>query len=346
MGMRTSHGEAANRGFYRARRTTILLGAWFLLVGAPILKADAAAPGGTFSLVVENDIFYETDRNYTNGVHLSWLSAPDRTPDWVVRSARRFPLFPEGGVVRVNYAVGQNMYTPADITVSDPPLDDRPYAGWLYGSVGVIAETGNRLDQLELSVGMVGPASFGEETQKFFHDVFDADEPRGWGTQIGNEPGVMLTYQRSWRDWVSESLFGIPYDVIPHAGGTLGNVSTYGNAGLTVRYGKPLLLDFGPPRIQPSLPGSGVFLPPERFGWYLFGGVEGRAVARNIFLDGNTFRDSRSVSREPFVADMQLGIAASWRKYRLSFTHVRRTREFKSQGSGDNFGAISFSMQL
>jgi lipid A 3-O-deacylase len=343
--MKNSPGDEVDRRPLQARGA-ILLGACLLVVGAPVPKADAESSNGTFSLVVENDIFYNTDRSYTNGIRFSWLSAPARTPDWAVHLARRFPLFPEEGVVRVNYAIGQNMYTPADITVPDPPFDDRPYAGWLYGSVGVVAETGDRLDQLELSLGMVGPASFGEETQKFFHDAVGADKPRGWGTQIGNEPAVMLSYQRSWRGWVSESLFGIPYDVTPHGGGTLGNVSTYGSAGLTVRYGKPLLRDFGPPRIQPSLPGSGVFIPPERFGWYLFGGVEGRAVARNIFLDGNTFRDSRSVSREPLVADIQLGITASWRNYRLSYTHVRRTREFKSQVSGDNFGAVSFSMQL
>lgn len=66
-----------------------------------------------------------------------------------------------------------------------------------------------------------------------------------------------------------------------------------------LRLGQRLPLDYGPPRIQPSLPGSGFFVPPQdRFGWYLFAGVEGRAVARNIFLDGNTFRDSRSVDKE------------------------------------------------
>jgi hypothetical protein len=56
----------------------------------------------------------------------------------------------------------------------------------------------------------------------------------------------------------------------------------------------------------------------------LFTGNEGRTVARNIFLDGKTFKDSRSVKKEPFVGDMLWGFALTWRAYRLSFTQVVR----------------------
>src|SRR3546814_12695699 len=96
-----------------------------------------------------------------------------RRPPRPTRTDPRFPyttifrsLFPEGGTVRTSYAVGQNMYTPDDVALRNPPLDDRPYAGWLYGSVGLIAETGRRLDQLELTLGVVGPASPAEQTDR------------------------------------------------------------------------------------------------------------------------------------------------------------------------------------
>lgn len=315
-------------------------------VCSPIAKAEEATETGTLSLVFENDLFYDTDRNYTNGVRASWLSGPDRTPEWALRAAHWFPLFPDGGTVRTSYAVGQNMYTPEDIALRDPPLDDRPYAGWLYGSIGLIAETGRRLDQLELTFGVVGPASLAEQTQTIVHEITGSQEPRGWDTQLKNEPGVILTYQRSWRRFVSESVSGFSFDATPHAGGALGNVFTYANAGLTFRFGQRLPLDYGPPRIQPSLPGSGFFVPQDGFGWYLFAGMEGRAVARNIFLDGNTFRNSRSVDKEPLVGDLQFGIALTWSNVRLSYTHVLRTREFETQDETDDFGAFSVSIQF
>ena len=66
-----------------------------------------------------------------------------------------------------------------------------------------------------------------------------------------------------------------------------------------------------PPRIRPGLSGSNFFLSDtdsgRDFGWYLFGGVEGRAVAHNLFLDGNTFAKSLSVQKKTFVADFQGG---------------------------------------
>lgn len=238
------------------------------------------------------------------------------------------------------------MYTPADIKIPNPPPDDRPYAGWLYGSIGLIAETGRRLDQLDLTLGIVGPASLAEQTQTIVHEVVGAPKPRGWDTQLKNEPGVILTYQRSWRRFVEETALGNTFDMTPHAGGAIGNVFTYANAGLTLRFGRRLPHDYGPPRIQPSLPGSGFFLPQNGFGWYLFAGVEGRAVARNIFLDGNTFRDSRSVDKEPLVGDLQLGFVLTWSDVRLGYTHVLRTREFKAQGKTSEFGAVSLSIQF
>jgi hypothetical protein len=308
-------------------------------------KAQEEAEIGTLSLVLENDLFYDTDRNYTNGVRASWLSGPDRVPAWASAAARRFPLFPDVGAVRASYAIGQNMYTPEDIEIPNPPLDDRPYAGWLYGSIGLVVETGPRLDQLELTLGVIGPASLAEQTQKFIHEITNSPEPRGWDTQLKNEPGVVLTYRRSWRRFVETTALGNTFDITPHAGGALGNVFTNANAGLTLRLGRRLPHDYGPPRIQPSLPGSGFFMPQGRFGWYVFAGMEGRAVARNIFLDGNTFRDSRSVDKEPLVGDLQFGLVLTWHDVRLSYTHVLRTREFETQDESDNFGAVGLSIR-
>jgi hypothetical protein len=254
-------------------------------------------------------------------------------------------LFPDVGAVRASYAIGQNMYTPEDIEIPNPPLDDRPYAGWLYGSIGLVVETGPRLDQLELTLGVIGPASLAEQTQKFIHEITNSPEPRGWDTQLKNEPGVVLTYRRSWRRFVETTALGNTFDITPHAGGALGNVFTNANAGLTLRLGRRLPHDYGPPRIQPSLPGSGFFMPQGRFGWYVFAGMEGRAVARNIFLDGNTFRHSRSVDREPLVGDLQFGLVLTWHNVRLGYTHVMRTREFETQDESDNFGAVGLSIR-
>jgi hypothetical protein len=315
-----------------------------LAVASPA-GSEEAPRTGTVSLVVENDLFYNVDRNYTNGIALVWVPGGD-APGWAVRVARWLPWFPRDGRVRHGYTLGQNMYTPADIALADPPRDDRPYAGWLYGAIGLGVETGRQLDQLWMTLGVVGPASLADETQTFVHGITSSSEPRGWGTQLENEPGILLTYQRSWRGLATKPLAGLDLDITPHIGGALGNVYTYASAGLTVRVGRSLALDYGPPRIQPSLPGAGFFVPTDTFGWYLFAGLDGRAVARNIFLDGNTFQDSRRVDREPLVGDLQWGITLTWRGARVSYTHVMRSREFESPNRHDEFGSVSLSISF
>jgi hypothetical protein len=82
-------------------------------------------------------------------------------------------------------------------------------------------------------------------------------------------------------------------------------------------------------------------VPSESLQWEIFAGAEGRAVARNIFLDGNTFADSHSVDKKPFVADLNAGFAFTLGRARISYTAVYRTREFDGQQDASVFGGIS-----
>jgi hypothetical protein len=249
-------------------------------------------------------------------------------------------------VVRAEFDVQQAIFTPRNTATQIPDPRDRPYAGWLNASFGLIGETGALLDQVSLSFGMVGPASSGHEAQRLVHDIRGIDSPHGWAHQLRNEPTVQLHYQRSWRAlaaYAFSSDYGI--DLTPHAGLAVGNVYTFANAGATVRIGKDLQQDYGPPRIGPSVPGSGFFVPRSTFGWYVFAGLEGRAVARNMFLDGNSFVESPSVDKRFLDADLQAGVALTFNQLRLSYTQVWRTKEFSGQPAPEKFGAVSASIR-
>lgn len=330
------------------------LGTWAIavatggLVALPALAAEPTDPTekGTLSLVFENDLFSNTDQHYTNGLQAAWTPARGAPPAWAVGVARLLPWFPATGEVRHGYAIGQNIYTANDISVADPPPGDPPYAGWLYGAIGLRAGSERQFDRFTMTLGVVGPASFAEEGQKFVHTVTGSEKPRGWDTQLKNEPGLVLTYLRGWRSLARQTSGGFKFDLTPHVGGALGNVYTYGNAGLTLRYGRHLPGDGGPPRIQPGVPGSGMFAASDGSGWYAFVGLDGRAVARDIFLDGNTFRDSRSVDKKPFVGELNVGFSLTVRKARFTYAHVLRSCEYEGQPSCEDFGALSLTVPL
>lgn len=335
---------------------------WFLVAAALALGPDASAKDansrGTFTAIFENDLFGSgRDRHFTHGSRFSYVSGRNEVPEIVGRWARRYPLFRESGTnMRVSYTLGQSIFTPED--TADPALviDERPYAGWLYGGVGLIADHRehdgslwrNRLDSIEINVGIVGPASYAEDIQKGWHDLIGADRPLGWRHQLRNEPGIVLLYDRQWQTGRRFDLgkFAVDADLMPNVGLALGNVFTYATASVTVRIGWNLESDYGPPRIRPSLPGSGFFEADGGPAFYVFAGIAGRAVAQNIFLDGNTFRDSHSVEKEDLVGDFQAGAVLSYGRWRIAFTNIFRTREYERQKTPDEFGAIVVSVKL
>ena len=322
----------------------------FLLLAVlpvPVGASDRAPDDATiWNFQWENDIFtgLGTDKHYTNGMRFSFLRPDDAVPGWLLKGCRAVPWFPEGGRVRPAWSVGQNIYTPEDISTTELVAHDRPYAAWLYLGAGLVVENGRVLDVMEFSLGVVGPAALGEEMQRGIHKVIDSPEPQGWQNQLHDELAVQATWQRKWRRLhTGDTGFGV--DLLPHVGAALGNVFVYGAGGATVRLGWDLPGDYGPPRIQPSLPGSEFFLPRRTLGGYIFLGGEGRLTLHDIFLDGNTFGSSHSVEKDLLVGDIQGGVALIWRGMRLAYTYVVRTREFKTQNGHDAFGAFTVSFR-
>jgi len=313
------------------------------------------------SLSVENDLFTPTnsDQHYTNGVRLAFVSPEDSAPATFLNIAKKVPFFASQGRIRTSYSLGQTMYTPDDITVVQNQPDDRPWAGMLYGTAGLLSDTGlqsgsdasnySRIDTLELTLGVVGPASLADKTQDFVHKLIDSPRPKGWDNQIKNEPIIGLTYQRKYRSWFEAEISGLEFDATPHGAFTLGNAFTNAELGTMFRMGFDLPADYGPPRIRPSLPGSDFFAPDTDgfpLSGYLFAGFAGRYVAHDITLDGNTFANSASVEKEPWVGDLQIGVAMIIGQARLTYTHVYRTPEFTAQSGADQFGSISLSFRF
>ena len=313
---------------------------------------------GSFTFYFENDLFAATDRYYTNGTKLSWIS-PDlsgyaesgKLPEWSLPLIRRLPFINEPGLQRnIGLSMGQNIYTPRDISRKDLVEDERPYAGWAYFGIGFYSKNAHRLDSMEIQLGMVGPASFAEQTQKFVHRLGGYQRPNGWGNQIKNEPCLDVAYERRWRILRVGAVGGFGFDAITHLGGALGNVYTCANAGIEARLGWNIPMDFGTPLIRPAGDANAPVdaQDPDVSGNHgfclnLFASVDGRAVLRDIFLDGNTFAHSHSVDKKYFVSDIAIGISMIIHRFRLSFARVIRTKEFKGQEDDQSFGSITLS---
>lgn len=301
------------------------------------------------TITEENDLFGAgTDRNYTNGIRFGWLDTSSTPPKVANFVDEYVPFFSVNDTTAVYYSIGQNLYTPRNILAKTPDPNDRPYAAFLYGSVGMATAVENHLDSVELTAGVIGPMALGKGTQKFVHDLIDGDNPAGWDHQLKNEPGLMISTQRLWPEAYTTEIGDLHFRTSPYVGGTVGNIYTYANTGLIFQLvPKEYKWQSLPPRVRPAMPGSGYFSVPENtFSWSIFAGLEGRAVARNIFLDGNTFRNSPSVDKKYFVGDANIGVSFIYGRTQLSYTLNWRSEEFQEQDKPDIFGAIGIGYRF
>ena len=336
----------------------------FLAFLLTVLAVSPAANAGDFLFQWDNDKIADTDRHYTNGMRIGYV--PDEmwapfqsSTDFLVQWLGHGGFSGSSADQRADgWVFGQDMYTPEDVLAYIPDPNDRPYAGWTYFGLTSLAQSNNDIfsmdqqDTLEVDIGIVGPEARAGETQNWFHRLINVAESNGWNSQIGTEPGLLITRtiklrSKSWDEWND---WGLGIDAIPHATGQLGNIKIGASAGATFRFGQNLSEDFGPIYGTFAIPRQA----PKSYVWAIYAGAEGRAVGRDIFLDGNTFKDSPDVDRNPFVLETRAGImghlpfAEGWgiKGARVDISHVIRSREFRTQDKIDRYGSLKLILNF
>lgn len=305
---------------------------------------------------IDNDLFARQDQGYSSGILVSLVSPnlKDYTEDdclpglarWINRHLAR--IQPSGfDQQNMVVKVGQGIFTPNDPEPRELIADDRPYAGALLASFGYNARKGDRLRSTQLVFGIVGPDAYAKQSQDFIHRLIGSKRFNGWDNQLHNEPVAMLVHERS-RRYATHAIGsrGLQWDAINHWGGAIGNFQTYASAGTELRLGFRLPNDFGSSPVRPAGDNTA---PNESYRvmrgwtWHAFVATDAKWVLHDITLDGNTFRDSHSVDKKPFVGEAAIGMAATYDRWKFAFARYYRTREFDGQRSRPSFGSFTIS---
>ena len=298
-----------------------------------------------FNFYFENDFFLTTDSQYTSGEKFNWLFHVDNQSNPLYNL-----LFIDYGNydAYVSFSLVNQIYTPVDLNQTEPIVDDRPYAGWTYFEYGIHKSSSENLRSLYLRVGMIGPASKSEQIQKGIHKLSGSDTPKGWDNQLESELGINLVYFHKWR-FIPEKIGVFERSIIPFVEVDLGNVSTKVTAGVSMRFGYNIARDFGISTVD-SGGEVGVSVKNERmnvkkrdwsFSFNLSG--YGSAIARDIFLDGNTFKDSHSIDKENLVAYVGFGFTARYKNLMSDFILTKSTPKFKGEETNHTVGTLILS---
>jgi lipid A 3-O-deacylase len=286
---------------------------------APIAMAIAQTTPRTLTLRVDNDAFNfwtmpwkRPDGEYTSGVRITYDGGA--APAWARSFWSRAPsCVKDARQCRTSRAeLGQDIYTPllADGATEASP-GTRPSAGWLYVSQTARALSEDRSDEITVTLGVTGPPSLAELSQRLAHAAApELNRPTDWSREIGFEPGAMLRYEQERRLSVASRAF----DIIPRFAATVGNVEVSAETGVRARLGWSLR--------HPWLPESG------ETEIAIVSGASVRAVARDLFLDGNTFHGGARVGHRPFVGVGELGLQIRHNEFPLAYRTVTTSRAY------------------
>lgn len=304
---------------------------WFALFVLIFYCSLSHAELKWFSATLDNDLFVDSDNGYTNGIFFSLYDtgkgAKQPDPSIMVKPLL-WSLGSQPYYAAVNaYSVGQVMMTPEDITIKNPPEDSLPYSGVLFFNSTYLGVNERYADKLSTTVGMVGPISGAKRAQTYLHKIRGLEKPEGWSTQLHNEPVFQLSRGRAWRALKSR---GDHVDLILNLDGAIGNLSSYVETGATLRIGNGLDHSYASVLLNTARTSNPIALNDS---WYFYAGLTASYIFNQIYTDGNTFRNSRSVDYYHQRLGFNAGLAFAYK--RLSVSMGFTDQDIFDNNSGD-----------
>lgn len=283
-----------------------------LLIYFAIPCVAVAQRAETITLRFDNDILAlrgrgaPPDYDYTQGLHL--------TAEFHVlpRPFRRWMSAEEPSGARTRLGVGQRIYTPRQ-DGSEPVPGERPYAGWLFMGADVLIPLSGIEHRIGVELGVTGPAALGELVQNGFHRLVGSTQQEGWNHQLQGELAGLVRYGAAW----PQEFGGV--HVRPQGEIGVGTLWSGAAGGLDLRFGAP----------------------PEARGLYAEGQVRQEWVARNLFLDGNTFHESVRAEKRAWVSEVGVGIGYGLEGWALEYRFIVRSREYDAQPGPHGYGSVA-----
>lgn len=291
------------------------------------------------TFITENDADVRGDNDYTYGSEIGVLFYRKNIGD----SYLHIPFTNyknQDNYISFSYA--HKIYTPIDLETSELVRDDRPYAGYMYLKSGLYQSSNNNLKSLTLQLGMIGPSTKMDIVQHHIHSLIGSEDPKGWDHQLKDEFILQLNYShKKFIAFSNKSAF------IPEYGFELGNASTKAYVGGLYRWGTNIQKDYG--SMQMDNPNyNKIPLDPKikyKSSWsYCFNfGLKGNIVARDIFLDGNSFKNSHNIDKNIFIAEFIYGFSFNYGRFSIDYLRKHLSHEFKIQNRYPNYGSLVFS---
>ena len=287
-----------------------------------------------FTANEENDFFSapeKTDKHYTQGIHFNLLWPDDEVPWLALPLALTPPLGFQEPTQKFGFEVGQDLYTPINLSTSLVVTIGRD-AGWLYvGGIRAEIAASPRIRFRRSIVTRCRPVSPTSRTRGT--DSSATAWLRAGATNSRTSPARAVAVGSH----------------VAHRGPGRGRwraCATVPRAGVAL-WQHP---DLGAPWRDgaPRLPYPGRFaatIPPKQ-GWYVFSDVGGRGVLYNEFLNGSVFHAGPTVDPVPGGARTARGCGVRTGPQRNQL-HIRVPEQgIQRAGAHDAYGSLTYTYRF
>jgi lipid A 3-O-deacylase len=313
------------------RRLLLLLFCFFAAIAG-----FAQSHRDEFGIQSDNDSYLanHSDRYYTDGLFFYFRHAlPVKTDSSSLQNKI------------LGFELGQKIFNPQSGVIPSAIYVDRPFAGYLYaGSTLNLLYKNESNIKLSAQLGVVGPASLGENAQKFVHNAFGFYQIVGWQYQIKNDFELNL---------------GMEYNKLL-ARGSMADVSlaTYANlgTGFTGAGAGPLLRIgafnqlFHSQSTQSNVIANDKVAPLHKHEFFFYYKPQINWVAYDATIQGGLFESHGSYSfanqevvqvPKPIVFSQQIGLVYSTNRWVFDLSAIFHTKDTEVMIEQHQWGSVT-----
>jgi hypothetical protein len=297
----------------------------------PLWAGDRSESSNWIKIGWSNDIFFQTDQYFTNGMNLTYYNRR------MGNTFLKYIHLPDGKDSQSFYGIAlqQDIFTPGDLHSTQGLSQDRPYASYLL--INSIKIQTNNIKKLviksALEVGVLGEYGGGEWVQNGIHNLLPASSyVNGWANQIQSD--IILNYGiKLEKGLINQKKFSVSGTLL----GKIGSPYTYAGVGVNFRAGdiSNYFKDLG-------------FAPIRGLQYYLFTNLSGKLVAHNATIEGGLLNRRQEITHpdiEPVVYELKSGFNFSINRFQMEIGVKLISPEFKS-GLSHRWGYLSFMFAL
>lgn len=310
----------------------LILFCWLLLL-TPFLGISQSFSKHQIGVELDNDLYasLKNDRYYTNGITLFYNYLNAKTTERLLKKTTEFRL-------------GHYIYTPKTRLANEIAVNDRPFAGYMFGEVNqTFFMVHDAVYQGTLQMGYVGPNSFAQQMQNGLHDVLSLRHVEGWQNQIRNTFALQTQFR------YTKKLFSDQptplFDVHFQTQAVLGTVQTGINTGFFARIGWKSLL----PIAQSNFYNSGVLRTSKSEEVYFFIHPSIQYQGYDATVQGSLFGSKSPVELDLIRWRLQtaVGIKYRYNQFNAHYTFHYRSKEVDHPVNiGYYYGSVGFSYIL